>query len=387
MSLRILVLTSSTGSGHDMRANAFAQWVRELHGDAVTVHIEQIIENSSWLGRFGVWVYNTIHRFCPVLHNIYFFIVEVFISSHSGRVSFGGSYYRRLLRELRPHLVFSVHDSTNRGYFEDAKRLLGKEVRCVTYCGEFSGGYGYSRNWINPEADLFVARTREALDFAIKLGISRERSMVFHKLLPPDSFEQDIPEEGKEQELRQLGLDPQKFTVFLATGGYGANHHLAFLKAILPLADQVQAIVICGRNRRIHDRLIRWSRQHSSLGTYIEGYSNRVADFLQLSDAIVTRGGANTTMEALHFGCPLLYNSLGGLMPQERCTVRYFLNKGAARIIRHPRDLLRILGQWGTFNPEYRSIQANLSSLHHEEDPRHLVRAVLGPLEPDPDAA
>ncbi len=387
MSLRILVLTSSTGSGHDMRAKAFDQWVRELYGEAVSVHIEQIIENSSWLGRFGVWVYNTIHRFCPVLHNLYFFIVEVFISSHSGKVSFGGGYYRDLLQELRPDLVFSVHDSTNRGYFEDAKRILGRQVRCVTYCGEFSGGYGYSRNWVNPVADLFVARTREALEFAQQLGISPDRSMIFHKLLPPDSFDQEIPGEKKDQELAQLGLDPEKFTVFLATGGYGANHHLAFLKALLPLADRVQAIVICGRNRRIHDRLVRWSRQNPSLGAYIEGYSNRVADFLQISDAIVTRGGANTTMEALHFGCPLLYNSLGGLMPQERCTVRYFLEKGAARMIHHPRDLTRILYQWGNFNVEYRSIREKLGALHREEDPRDLVRAILGPLAPDPDAA
>jgi len=384
MSLRVLVLTSSTGSGHDMRARAFAQWVEEMYGRSVSVRIEQIIENSSWLGRFGVWVYNTIHRFCPVLHNLYFFIVEVFISSHAGKVSFGGGYYRKLLEDYRPSLVFSVHDSTNRGYFEDAKRLLGREVRCVTYCGEFSGGYGFSRNWVNPVADLFVARTRKTLDFAVQLGMPPEKATVFHKLLPPASFDQYMRPEDKEKEIRQLGLDPDKFTVFLATGGYGANHHLAFLRAMLPLQDRAQAIDICGRNRKIHARLARWSRQNPQLTTYIEGYSNRVADFLQISDAIVTRGGANTTMEALHFECPLLYNSLGGLMPQERCTVRYFLDHGAARMIHRPRDLTRILHNWGTFSQDYRQLRGKLALLHHGEDPRDLVRTILGDLAPGP---
>ncbi|HSH09503.1 MAG TPA: glycosyltransferase [Oceanipulchritudo sp.] len=378
MSLRVLVLTSSTGSGHDMRAKAFAKWVDALYGSSVEVHIEQIIENSSWLGRFGVWIYNTIHRFCPFLHNIYFFIVEVFISSHSGKVSFGGRYYRQLLTNLRPDIVFSVHDSTNYGYFEDAKRLLGEQVRCVTYCGEFSGGYGYSRNWVNPAADLFIARTSEARDYAVRLGMPIQRTRVFHKLLPPVSFTGRIPEEEKADHLRQLGFNPDRFTVFLATGGYGANHHQSFLRALLGLAERVQVIVICGRNQRVFDQLTQWARQHPHFATYVEGYSSRVADFLQLSDAIVTRGGANTTMEALHFGCPILYNALGGLMPQERCTVRYFVDHGAARMIHRPNDLAKILHDWSTFSLSYQTVRERLDSLHAEENPRDLVRQIVG---------
>lgn len=378
MSRRILVLTSSTGSGHDMRAKAFAQWIRQVYDREVVVHIEQIIENSSWLGRFGVWIYNTIQQHAPVLHNVYFHIVELFIFTHKGSVSFGGRYYRKLLLDFQPDTILSVHDSTNRGYFEDAKRLLGQEVRCVTYCGEFSGGYGFSRNWINPAADLFIARTHPTRNFAVHLGIPQDKTAVFHKFLPPVSFEERSNDLEKIRFLEQLGLDPKKFTVFLATGGYGANHHLDFLKAMLPLADRVQAIVICGRNQHIFEKVSRWSAGNKELSAYIEGYSDQVANFMQISDAIVTRGGANTTMEALHFGCPLLYNSLGGLMPQERCTVRYFLERGAASMVNTAGDLTRILGDWATFGETYKRIKANLDELHHEEDPLDLLALILG---------
>jgi processive 1,2-diacylglycerol beta-glucosyltransferase len=383
MNRRVLVLTSSTGSGHDMRAKAFAEWVRIEHGNAVKVRIEQIIENGSLLGRFGVWIYNTIHKNAPFLHNIYYHIVELFVFTHKGKVGFGGGHYRKLLQEFQPDTILSVHDSTNRGYFEDAKRLLGSQVRCVTYCGEFSGGYGFSRNWINPAADLFIARTHSSRDFAVKLGMKKAQTAIFHKLLPPASFEARIPEHEKDAALAQLGLDPKKFTVFLATGGYGANHHLDFLKAILPLANRVQAIVICGRNQKVYQRLKNWSSEHPGFGTYIEGYSNQVANFLQISSAIVTRGGANTTMEALHFGCPLLYNSLGGLMPQERCTVRYFLDQGAALMVRRPADLSLVLEDWAGFGPSYKAIKTRLGALHHEENPRKLIELILGGLDLD----
>lgn len=378
MSKRILVLTSSTGSGHDMRAIAFEKWIRTIHGHDAEIKIEQIIENASVLGRFGVWIYNSIQRFAPFLHNIYFFIVELLIFTHSKSVSFGGNYYRKLLQEYRPELILSVHDSTNRGYFEDAKRILGESVRCVTYCGEFSGGYGYSRNWISPAVDLFIARTSRARDYAVYLGLPRDKTAVFHKFLPPESFQKSLSAQSRDAYVTEIGLDPAKFTVFLATGGFGANHHVDFLNVMLPLADRVQVIVICGRNKKVLKRLIRWRSDHESLTCHVEGFSNKVAEFMQVADAVVTRGGANTTMEALHFECPMLYNSLGGLMPQEMCTVRYFLDAGAAALIRSARDLPKILQQWQDFGKPYESVKNRLRELHIEEDPRDLINLIIG---------
>lgn len=378
MTSRILVLTSSTGSGHDMRARAFAKWMKLLHGDSVKVHIEQIIENSSWLGRFGVWVYNTIHKRVPILHNLYFFIVELFIFTHAHRVSFGGKYYRKLLHDFRPDLVLSVHDSTNRGYFEDAKQILGDSVRCVTYCGEFSGGYGFSRNWVNTNADLIIARTNHCREHVLYLGMPIEKTSVFHKFLPPESFEPLLSTAEKEEYLDQLGLKRDKFTVFLATGGYGANNHLRYLNALLPLAEHIQVIVICGRNEVIREKVTGWLEANPQLKAYVEGYSTRVSDFLQVSDAVITRGGANTTTEALHFDCPLLYDAIGGLMPQERCTVNYFLDNGAARIIKRPETLTHILSEWCRFDQEYKAICSRMDALHYEEDPRDLIKMIMG---------
>ena len=51
--IRILVLTSSTGGGHDARASAFARWVKRLYGWSVDVRIESMLEDSSPVARFG----------------------------------------------------------------------------------------------------------------------------------------------------------------------------------------------------------------------------------------------------------------------------------------------------------------------------------------------
>jgi hypothetical protein len=184
--LRILVLTSSTGGGHDARAEAFAEWCFQLYRHDVDVRIEQMLEKSSIFHRSGVGTYNYIQRSVPWLHNLFYAIVELLSYINQRSVVFGAHYYKRVLRDYKPHLVFSVHDCLNRGYFQSARRILGADrVRCATYCGEFSGGWGYSRNWIEPSADLYVSRTPTARDYAVKCGIPADRTSVRGYLMRP----------------------------------------------------------------------------------------------------------------------------------------------------------------------------------------------------------
>ena len=69
-----------------------------------------------------------------------------------------------------------------------ARQALGRDrVRCATYCGEFSGGWGYSRNWIEPSADLYISRTPTARDYAVKCGIPPAKARVRGYLMLPRS--------------------------------------------------------------------------------------------------------------------------------------------------------------------------------------------------------
>ncbi|HEX2861003.1 MAG TPA: glycosyltransferase, partial [Lacunisphaera sp.] len=74
--VRILVLTSSTGAGHDARAQAFAEWCFELYRHNVDVRIEQMLEKSSAFYNGGVQLYNWIQKKLPWLHKAFFLCVE-----------------------------------------------------------------------------------------------------------------------------------------------------------------------------------------------------------------------------------------------------------------------------------------------------------------------
>src|SRR5205809_4622560 len=183
---RILVLTSSTGGGHDARAEAFAEWCFQLYRHGVDVRIEQMLEKSSLVNRNGVRLYNRIQRSAPWVHKLFYALVELLSYLNRRDVTFGARYFLDVIQDYKPHLVFSVHDCLNRGYFQLARKTLGPDkVRCATYCGEFSGGWGYSRNWIEPSVDLYISRTPTARDYAVKCGIPAEKALVRGYLMLP----------------------------------------------------------------------------------------------------------------------------------------------------------------------------------------------------------
>jgi processive 1,2-diacylglycerol beta-glucosyltransferase len=376
--LRILVLTSSTGGGHDARAEAFAERCFQLYAHNVDVRIEQMLEKSSVVNRAGVRFYNRIQLSAPWVHKVFYAIVELLSYLNRRRVTFGAEYYVRVLQEYRPHLVLSVHDCLNRGYFQIAREVLGADqARCATYCGEFSGGWGYSRNWIEPSVDLYVSRTPTANDYAVKKGIPREKTRVRGYLMLPKAHLEEFTVPERREFRERLGLVPDRFTVFLATGSNGANNHLELLPVLLRHADRVQAIIICGKDKETYNRLVHWRATHPEFTCHLEGYSDIVHLLMQASDAIVTRGGTTTCAKALHFQCPIIFNAFGGIMPQEELTWKFFRNGAASPKIENVGDFARLIDGWLADAALYSRAREKFLALRYLEDPTVLIRELV----------
>jgi processive 1,2-diacylglycerol beta-glucosyltransferase len=377
--VRILVLTSSTGAGHDARAQAFAEWCFELYRHNVDVRIEQMLEKSSAFYSSGVQLYNWIQKKLPWLHKAFFVCVELLSILNRRSVSFGRRYYESVLKEYQPHLVFSVHDCLNRGYFQLARRVLGADrVRCATFCGEFSGGFGYSINWVEPTADLYISRTSTARDYAIKMGMPPDRARVRGHLMQPRQHVGFMNAEQRRDYLEgELELRSELFTVFLATGGNGANNHLGLLSALLPYADRIQAVVICGRNREVYNQVLHWRAENPQFNCFLDGFSEEVHLLMQVSDVIVTRGGTTSCAKALHFRCPILFNAIGGVMPQEALTVKFFSHGAGVELIKSPADLNRVMQNWMAYPASYQQFRKDFLKLRYEEDPTKVITELV----------
>ena len=338
-----------------------------------------MLEKSSVINRTGVNLYNWIQLRLPMLHKLFYAFVELLSLINRNSVSLGRGYYRQVLLEYRPHLVLSVHDCLNRGYFPYARKKLGADnVKCATYCGEFSGGWGYSRNWIEPSVDLYISRTVTAREYALKLGIPPDRAIVRGHLMRPRASEKMFNAKRRaEYRERRLALHPDRFTVFLATGGNGANNHFAMLPALLRHSKKIQVIAICGRNKQTYNELVHWRSQHPELSLYIEGYTDVMHELMQASDFIVTRGGTTSCAKALHFQCPIVFNAFGGIMPQEALTWKFFHNGAATPKVESADDFAAIVDEWMSRPQSYETYREEFLALRYKDDQAELIEDIV----------
>jgi processive 1,2-diacylglycerol beta-glucosyltransferase len=125
-----LVLTSSTGGGHDTRAQAFAEWCFQLYRYQVDVRIEQMLEESSSIYRGGVNFYNWIQRRSPWMHKAFYTVVEGLSLLNRRTVILGRRYYERVLRARLPQpRVFPARAPDSRTAKRALRHLLRRVLR------------------------------------------------------------------------------------------------------------------------------------------------------------------------------------------------------------------------------------------------------------------
>ena len=339
--MRLLILTSSTGGAHDACAGAFAEWARRCPELGVEVEGFAPLETAGWHYRIGLDLYHLLQVRWPGAHHLYFaFLEHAALHSRRWKLVGMGPYIDKLL-DYQPDWVLSVHPHLNRGFLDLAREVLGEgRVRTGTCCTELDGGYGFSRHWVNPACDAWIAATEPARAQALALGMPAERTILGGFVLRPDFYRPGWSAAQRSAFLRDsFGLEPERPVLLLATGSAGANNHLALLDALDRDGLAVQVLALCAHRERLLERLRRWRPRRGAVSLTALPFTQEMPRLLRAVDALVSRGGSGTTSEAIRSACPLIANALGGVMPQERLSLRYLERFGALRRIRRARDL------------------------------------------------
>jgi len=329
-----------------MRARSFESWAQQVSTPNNPIDIDryQALEESSGLYKFGVGIYNFIQKRCPWMHHAYFNWLELCQVSASEKTLLGKANYIAKLEASKPDLIISVHAHTNHAFRQVAQRTL-PGVKFVVYCGEMFDGYGFSRHWVDPKADAFIGATSAICRTAKNFGMPKEQVKVGGFMLHPNFYTTPADSSQKAAFLQEtLKLEPGKFTLLLSTGANGALNHPRFLEELAKAQLPVQVIALCGKNAEAKANIETMAQAWPHLPVRTLGYRKDMYTILQCCDAIVARPGTGTTSESIMAGCPMIFNTLGGIMPQEWITVKYMRDHGMCRKrIKKPRDLIEIL--------------------------------------------
>lgn len=143
--------------------------------------------------------------------------------------------------------------------------------------------------------------------------------------------------------LRQtLGVGERRFLAVLTGGGEGAGGLARRAAAVVRSFDDVEVVVICGRNRRLRRRMTRLGARTDGR-LRVLGFVDNMSDWLHCADVVIAKAGPGTIAEAACCGAPLLLTS--HLPGQETGNAQFVTQAGAGLYTPRRRQLLRALSE------------------------------------------
>lgn len=126
---------------------------------------------------------------------------------------------------------------------------------------------------------------------------------------------------------RELGLDPERKTVLMMSGGAGIGGIETLAERLMTLNDDFQLVTLAGRNESLLKELQRLAAVNP--GRLIPmGFTRTIERVMAASDLAVTKPGGLTTSECLAVGLPMIV--ISPIPGQEERNADYLLENGAA---------------------------------------------------------
>jgi 1,2-diacylglycerol 3-beta-galactosyltransferase len=339
---KILIIMSDTGGGHRSAAEAIAEAMYQLYGEACRVEI-----SDAWADHTPFPINHLGQLYGPLVNRGAILWKLIFRStSHQHGMSLlekifwpiVGKSLKDFLRQSNPDVIVSVHPVLT--YF--SIRALQEANLRIPFVTVVTDLVSLHPLWLCPETDFCLVPTEPARDRALDSGLPLEKIKVMG--LPVGlKFARGI---GEKEALRdKLGLERDRPTILVVGGGEGVGKVYKIARAIAKTRVNAQLVVVAGRNKRLRQRL---EKADWEIPTTVFGFVTNMPELMGASDVIVTKAGPATISEALITGLPIV---LSGFIPgQEEGNVEYVIDRGVGTLAERPQLIAATLAQW--FQPE-----------------------------------
>jgi UDP-N-acetylglucosamine:LPS N-acetylglucosamine transferase len=203
--------------------------------------------------------------------------------------------------------------------------------------------YGFWRGWACEEVSLYLVATEDARRQLIDYGVPEEKIKICGIPIHPKFQFQS--EDDKLAARGELGLDPEKFTVFINAGWVGGGNIPRIFEEMVEQGDQIkdtQAVFLAGRNDQLRERIGAIARR-APFTTKVIGYTTAMERLMSAADVMVSKLGGLTTFEALATRLPIIADTTTPPMPQESQTAHLISRHQAGLLLKRAGDIVPVI--------------------------------------------
>lgn len=343
--LKVLVFSAAFGNGHMRAAEAVIEGIRIKEPSAKIIHLDFGDFLSKRFNAIIKNIYSEIIKYIPKLWGrLYYETAKVQPRSKSQNFlsQLGRSDFLNYIEVFKPDFIVCTYPTVSTILAQlRLEQLL--QVPVITVITD----YTVHSHWVHPGVDRYIVACAEVKESLVSWGI---KAQCIHMTGIPVSpkFEGEV---DRGHIITKLGLKTDLPTFLVMGGSYGV---LKSAKRICKkLADSpvpVQAIIVCGKNKKLYLSLEEVIAQGRNPMMRFEFVDN-VEELMSVSDLIITKAGGLTVSEALTKHLPLvIYKPIPG---QEEENAHFVQRIGAGcvagneaeleqllnRFLRHPEDI------------------------------------------------
>jgi UDP-N-acetylglucosamine:LPS N-acetylglucosamine transferase len=371
---KILIISSDTGGGHRSAAAAIVAGVQKFfEGQSYAVRVVRAVEESHALTEKGVRLYNWL------LRNKQHWMKYLYWGMNRFRPETREFFHKRcigyvveLFERWCPHVVVSVHPLTQHLFARVLKELkLADRIPLVSVVTD--PYYGFWKGWACDDVTLYLVATDDARRQLIDYGIAPHRIKISGMPVHPKFA---YPGEVAARAARSaLGLDPEKFTVFVNAGWEGGGNIPQIFRELVRGELEVQAIFLAGRNEELRADAESLALE-ASFPIKVIGYSEHVEQLMSAANVMISKLGGLTTFEAFACRLPIIADAITTPMPQEAGAAKLLAKRGAGVLLQRASDIVPVIRRMVEDTAHYSAMRAATIGMAFPNATRHIVEEI-----------
>lgn len=337
--MRVLILSCSTGGGHNAAAHAIEEEMRR-RGHAVTLLDPYELKGRGLDRKVGDFYIHLVQR-APSVFGAAYRMGELYrrLPWRSPVYWVNGRMCSRMKEYLDTHptdVIVMTHlfpgeiltYMKNQGMALPETVFVATDYTCIPFTEEIDCDY-----YVIPSAALEPEYEAHGIDGSRLVPSGIPVAHAFGE------------KQSREELLDALSLAKDRHYLLLSGGSMGAGrifHLTGTLLDYLETRKDTTLIVICGSNERLYEKIAKRYGTHSQL--LLLRHTKRMADYMKISDVFLSKPGGLSSTEAAASQVPLIHIS-----PIPGCETRnmdFFAEKGMSMEAgREEHDLIPALEQ------------------------------------------
>ena len=317
---KVLILTISTGQGHNQAAASVAESF-ESRGYEIVKH-DFLQNNSKFLNDVIVKGYEIMASKFPKTYGAFYKLTDSRIINILLNIPFYFSRRKvsKLINEIKPDVIVATHALSTRIVSELKKKSLN--IPYILIVTDFKAHYTYISKYV----DAYITGSEYTKQSLIKRDINANK--IYPVGIPINK--KFYTEVTNACELK----DKEYFNLLLMSGSLGLNQISLVLKELLKNPNKLRITVVCGKNMNLKNSLTKYCNDNifQNKKLHILGFTKDISYLMDYCDVIISKPGGLTVTESIVKNIPLIIPF--AIPGQENENTDFLTNEGYSILIK-----------------------------------------------------